>query len=609
MCGIAGHVCFDGKLLGNEVYDKMSEQLSRRGPDDAGLFKNNNCVLIHRRLVVIDPANGTQPMSVFERGENYTIVYNGELYNTNEVRKKLIDLGYDFKGYSDTEVVLKSYIEWNEGCVKKFNGIFAFAIYMSNKNELFAARDRLGVKPFFYYQNQNNIVFASEMSTLLFNAGINRTIDSFGIKQLLLMGPGKSCGRTCIKNVFELKPGEFLKFSKSGFYLQIYWKLLAKPHQESLENSINHIKYLVTDAVKKQIVSDVPLGCFLSGGLDSSIISKIVSDCYAVNNQQLSTYSVDYKDNSKYFLKNAFQPDSDDLFVDIISNYINSSHTKILLDSSDLANTIELACVARSLPGMADIDSSLLLFCNEIKKNHTVCLSGEGADEVFGGYPWYHNDALLFKDSFPWSNSIELRKQLFKKEIIGKDADDFVYNEYRSIIALSDYLDSDNVYERRMREMYMLNIYGFLQTLLDRKDRMSMYSGLEVRVPFCDYRIVEYGYNLPPKLKYLNGREKGIIRESFKNELPDIIIQRRKSPYPKTFNPLFLNLVREKLKLILSDSKSALSGLLNVGFLKTLFSDPEKTSHYWYGQLMSTPQIYAYLIQIEHFIKKFRLTY
>ncbi|MDR0697136.1 MAG: asparagine synthase (glutamine-hydrolyzing) [Christensenellaceae bacterium] len=609
MCGIAGHLSYDNELDDLKIYQNMSDQLSRRGPDEKGFFKTHNCVLLHRRLIVIDPVNGAQPMSINIKGDTYTIVYNGELYNTNEIREELLRAGYNFKGYSDTEIVLYSYIEWNKECLYRLNGIFSLAIYMSRSNELFAARDRLGVKPFYYYNRSRYIIFASEIGALLEHPKVSRVIDSFGLKQLLLMGPGKSCGRTSIKNVFELKPGQFLKFSVKGLHLETYWKLTASVHTETLNETIQKTKSLITDAIKGQLVSDVPLACFLSGGLDSTVIAKIAANYYHAKKERLCTYSVDYMDNEKFFSRNFFQPDSDNSYIDIASKYINSKHKKILLDSIDVAHALEIACDARSTPGMADIDSSLLLFCKQIKKNHTVCLSGEGADEVFGGYPWYLDESILFKDTFPWANSIKLRKKLFNSDLIGMDADEFVANEYRNVIAKADSLDTDNVYDRRMREMYVLNIYGFLQTLLDRKDRMSMYSGLEVRVPFCDYRIVEYGYNMPNKFKFLNGREKGIVRAAFKNDIPSAIVKRKKNPYPKTHNPVFLEKVLVKLRSIISNKNCALLSFVNIEFLNEMIKNSKQSTHYWYGQLMTTPQIFAFLIQIEYFIKKFDLSY
>ncbi|MDR2266896.1 MAG: asparagine synthase (glutamine-hydrolyzing) [Christensenellaceae bacterium] len=608
MCGIAGQVNYSGNMPDRTIFKTMSTTLSKRGPDANGEYGDTHCHLVHRRLIVIDPLGGVQPMSVKKKGCEWMIVYNGELYNTDEIRSQLCAIGYTFHGHSDTEIVLKAYIEWGEKCLDKFNGIFAFAIWEKKTGRLFAARDRLGVKPFFYFQDGDGIIFASQVNALLVHPKIPRAIDSNGIKQLLLLGPGRSCGLTCIKGIEELKPGECITVTKRGVTKRIYWHLVASSHQDDLVTTIEKTHYLITDAIKRRMISDVPLGCFLSGGLDSSIITAVVAGEYKGKNIDLNTYSVDYLDNDKYFIPNAFQPDCDNKYIEIMSRYVGSNHSSVVLDLPDVVEALYDACDARTSPGMADIDASLLLFCREIKKHDTVCLSGEGADEIFGGYPWYHNKEILFCDALPWSSSIDARSELFRTEVIGKDADEFVYNEYKKIISMCSYIDDESVYERRLREMFVLNIYGFLQTLLDRKDRMSMYNGLEVRVPFCDFRIVEYAFNMPWKFKSHNSREKGIVREAFKSELPHEIINRKKSPYPKTHNPAFMSAVTTRVMEIMKDRSSAIYNLVNVDYINSLIQKRQEISKPIYGQLMNTPQVVAYLVQLEYFIQHNKLT-
>jgi len=604
MCGIAGWIDYKKNLTkeAKTVYS-MSETLKKRGPDAEGTFFDLNCALCHRRLIVVDPENGKQPMAVSARGENYILVYNGELYNTEEIRIELKEKGWDFKGHSDTEVLLKAYIEWKENCVLKFNGIYAFAVWHKNEKKLFACRDRIGVKPFFFYPYEKGLIFGSEIKTLMKNRLVKPILNDFGLKQLLLMGPGRSGGCGIIKNLFELKPGEFLTFDENGLKIKCYWKLVAKEHTDNENQTIEKTRELIYSAVTSQLVSDVPLACFLSGGLDSSIISYIAAQKYKKENQTLTTYSVDYEDNDKFFKSNAFQPDADGKYIRIMSEFIKSRHKNIVLNNFDVAKALEDAAIARDTAGMADVDSSLLLFCREIKKEHTVCLSGECADEIFGGYPWYHNKEILFRQTFPWSNSVELRKNLFNEKYV-RNAEEYVQNEYRKIVDFTDYLSSDDVLDRRMREMFMLNFYSFMQTLLDRKDRMSMYNGLEVRVPFCDYRLVEYAFNMPWKYKSLNGREKGVVRAAFRGILPEEITDRKKSPYPKTFNPVYSEYVKIKAKQLYEKS-DILKELINKKYFDELISDDSELKTPWYGQLMRRPQIFAYLIQLDTFFKEF----
>jgi asparagine synthase (glutamine-hydrolysing) len=607
MCGIAGWIDYNKNISKeSKIAEDMCSSLKRRGPDAQGIFFDNSAVLCHRRLIVVDPENGCQPMIYKHNGETYILIYNGELYNTEEIRIELIAKGYTFYGHSDTEVLLKAYIEWKKGCLDKLNGIYAFAVWHKNAKKLFAARDRIGVKPFFFYKYNKGIIFASEIKSLMKNPIIPAIIDEFCLNQLLLIGPGRSGGCGCIKGINELKPGEYLTFDNNSFKVKTYWRLTAKEHTDNEKHTIEKTNHLINEAIKRQLVSDVPLACFLSGGLDSSIISMITAKDYKKKNQKLTTYSVDYEDNDKYFVSNSFQPNSDNTYIQIMSSFIESDHKKIVLDNLEVAKALTDSTYARDLPGMADVDSSLLLFCKEIKKEHTVCLSGECADEIFGGYPWYHNKEILFTETFPWSNSVELRKHLFKKDVLIGDSQGFVKNEYDKIINYTDFLPTDNKFEKRMREMFMLNFYSFMQTLLDRKDRMSMYNGLEVRVPFCEHNLVEYAFNMPWELKSLNGREKGIVREAFKGQLPNEIIERKKSPYPKTYNPIFLNYVKSRV-IEIYENGGILKDIINKKFFYQLINGKIELKTPWYGQLMRIPQIFAYLIQIDTFFNTFNL--
>ena len=606
MCGIAGWLDWEKDISESDCISAMSESLRRRGPDENGIYVDKNICLIHRRLIVVDPENGKQPMTFNFNNKKYTVVYNGELYNTDEIRKELEGLGHSFKGHSDTEVLLKSFVQWGKDCVNKLNGIFAFAVWDDSNKELFLARDRIGVKPLFFYFYNNGIIFASEIKTLLCNPIVKPVVDEVGLKEIFFMGPGITPGNGVIKGVEELKPGEYIAFSKNKTIKNFYWKLQAKEFEDSLSVAIEKTRFLVTDSINRQLVSDKPLCCFLSGGLDSSIISKVASDYYRKENKTLCTYSVDYVDNEKYFKKNKYQPNSDLEYINIMVNYIKSNHKTVTLSNGTLANALYDSTLARDLPGMADIDSSLLLFCKEIKKDFTVALSGECADEIFGGYPWYHDREILFDETFPWSRSLNIRRNILKEGFL-KSGENYVQEKYLSAMKDVPKLNGESKLNSRMREMFILNIRWFMKTLLDRKDRMSMYNGLEVRVPFCDYRIVEYAFNMPWEIKALNGREKGVLREAMKGILPYEIIYRKKSPYPKTHNPVYMKAVSDKVKTILQDKTSVLSSILDYNKVVDLIENEEKVNENWYGQLMRVPQIMAYIIQIDCWIKKYKI--
>ncbi|MCI9642147.1 MAG: asparagine synthase (glutamine-hydrolyzing) [Eubacterium sp.] len=599
MCGIAGLLSANIDLRERlPLIENMSQSLKMRGPDGKGAFIKPYTALIHRRLSVIDPEKGKQPMQFGK----YTIVYNGEIYNTEELRNELKALGYEFKTHCDTEVILKAYHKWKEKACEKLNGIFAFAVWDDEEKELFLCRDRIGVKPLYYSEKDGIFAFASRIKTLLLVPEITSAVDQNGLNEIFMLGPAKTIGSAVFKDINELPPASYMIYSNEKIVIKAYWKLKAMEHNESEKETIAHTRYLVKDAIERQLVSDVPLCTFLSGGLDSSIISRVASDYYKENGSTLNTYSVDYIDNDKYFKSSLFQPNKDSDFIDMISDYIESRHHNVMLDNKEVAKALIESTYARTLPGFTDVDSSLLLFCRAVKKKHTVALSGECADEIFGGYPWYHNKEILFEETFPWSRSTDVRKSILKDGLLPY-GEEYVHNRYVETVNKTSYLDSDNATEKRMREMFRLNLDWFMQTLLVRKDVMSMESSLEVRVPFCDYRIVEYAYNMPWSIKSIDGREKGILRKAFEDVLPYEITWRKKSPYPKTHNPVYFKEVCKMMDVVLSDKSTPLYEMLNFNEIKKLMDNPDALSAPWYGQLMRGPQVLAYIVQIYYWIK------
>lgn len=605
MCGIAGILTPSIDLRQEKpLIENISKTLRQRGPDAKGEYITPSSALIHRRLCVIDVENGSQPMHFGK----YVIVYNGEIYNTAEVRDELVSYGYKFDTHCDTEVVLKAYDKWKEESVKKLNGIFAYAVLDKTDNSLFLARDRIGVKPCFYCKKGDMFAFSSRIAGLLCIPQIKPVVDENGLNEIFMLGPAKTIGNGVFRDISELPPACFIVYKNGEVKLSRYWHLTAQKNDETLSEATEHTHFLVKDAIERQLISDVPLATFLSGGLDSSIISKVASDCYKKQNKQLNTYSVDYTDNDIYFKKSLFQPNKDSDYIGLMADYIGSNHHNVVLDNIDVANALADAAVARGTHAFADVDSSLLLFCREVKKDFTVCLSGECADEIFAGYPWYHRKEILFEECFPWSRNTNVRRKLLKKGFL-PDGEEYLHSAYENTIKHTSCLDSDTPLEKRMREMFMLNLDWFMQTLLARKDVMSMESSLEVRVPFCDYRLVEYAYNMPWGIKALDGREKGILRKAFENELPDEIVWRKKSPYPKTHNPVYFKRVTELVKLAVSDKSTILSEIINKNTIDEMIENPDCLKEPWYGQLMASAQIFAYIYQVYVWIKKYNVEF
>lgn len=604
MCAIAG--MFDLPFT-PETSKQMLSTMQRRGPDEIGVCCFPNGCLLHGRLSVIDLTGGKQPMELTRSGETYTMVYNGELYNTSAIRDELTMLGHTFLGHSDTEVVLHAFAQWEEQALDKLNGIFAFAVWERNKRRLFLGRDRMGVKPLFYMLHKNGILFASEIKTILAYPSVDAELDAEGVAQLILLGPGRTPGSGVLRGIRELEPGCLGWYEEGKWSWKRYWKLTDREHTDSFEDTVQNVRYLVMDSIRRQMVSDVPIGTFLSGGLDSSLISAICANEMQKRGQRLHTFSVDYENNEKYFIPGKFQPNSDNYYIEVMHSKINTIHHRIVLDPQMLIDALEASTEARDLPGMADVDFSLLLFCKEIRQHIKVGLSGECADEIFGGYPWFTDPEIRTTEGFPWAQNTKFRTTFLHPEHINLiGAEEFVMDRYRQTVIEADILPGTSPEERRMKEMVNLNQRWFMQTLLDRKDRMSMYSGLEVRVPFCDYRIAEYLYSVPWEYKYYLKREKGLLRRAMLGVLPEEVLYRKKSPYPKTHDPHYMQLVSQMLRNLLDQNDAPIYKIIRKEALTQLLTDERAWP--WYGQLMKTPQTIAYMLQINYWLQKYRVS-
>ena len=612
MCGIVGFTNYDGNMRNEEaqrVLTNMNNTLSKRGPDENGIYIKEDICIAHRRLIVIDPEGGKQPMICKYLGNTYVITYNGQIYNTKELRETLEESGFTFEGHCDTEVLLKAFIYYGYNVVNHLNGIFAFAIWNEGKKELFLARDHFGVKPLFYSVKDNQLIFASEIKALFEYPSIYPKIDREGISELFGIGPAHTPGVGVFKGIEELKPAHYLVFNRSGMRIKEYWKLKSRMHTDDFETTCSTVKELLTDAIERQLVSDVPLCTFLSGGLDSSIITLYSANyCRKHNLPMINTYSVDYVDNDKNFQKTDFQPNSDSDYINLITNKLGTKHHTIYLDTPELAESLKEAMIARDLPGMADVDSSLLLFCKAVKKEATVSIMGECADEIFGGYPWFFREDALSSGTFPWSINIEGRQHLLnpdlQEKVNLKEYIDYRYNESLNEVEL---LNVDSKETKEKRKITYLTMNWFMQTLLSRTDRMGMYNGFEIRVPFCDYRLAEYVWNIPWEMKALHGREKGLLRYIMKDELPKEIVDRKKSPYPKTWNPTYLKKVKGMLTEIMQNPESPITSLLNKeDIMNILNTDGRSFTRPWFGQLMTGPQLMAYLCQVNMWLETYK---
>ncbi|MBP1932785.1 asparagine synthase (glutamine-hydrolyzing) [Ammoniphilus resinae] len=607
MCGITGWIDWQ-KDLNQQVWiaQKMAQTLSKRGPDASNIFRGRHVLLGHTRLIVVDPDGGTQPMTKSRNGLVYTIVYNGELYNTEELRRELVVRGHIFSSHSDTEVLLASYMEWGEQCVEYLNGIFAFAVWDHQQEKLFMARDRLGVKPLFYKESGGSFLFGSELKAILAHPDVKAEVDREGLQEIFALGPSRTPGHGVFRGMKELRPAHVLIYDRNGLQIKRYWNVNSKKHHHSLEETVEQVRFLVKDAVVRQLLADVPVCTFLSGGIDSSAISAIAAGHFKEKgNGTLHTYSIDYERNHEFFVSSLFQPDEDGPWIKQVSQYLGVAHHGEVIDNALLAARLEDAVKARDLPGMADVDSSLLWFCEQIKRDYTVALSGECADEIFGGYPWFYKEELLQAEQFPWMKSEKERHQLllphWQKNL---DLKGYLRDRYHQTIEEVPQLEGESPLEARRREMFYLNMVWFMSTLLERKDRMSMGASLEVRVPFADHRIVEYAWNIPWEMKMLAGREKGILRKALEGILPHDVLYRKKSPYPKTHHPEYMKHVKRMLTQILQTKSSPLLELVSKQKVEDIIhSDGSSFRAPWFGQLMTGPQLIAHLVQMNMWLE------
>ncbi len=613
MCGIAG---FSNFLMDyattpdkwTPILEKMNERQKHRGPDENGTFVDSHCGLSHVRLSIIDLSNGQQPMTRSDEGRKCTIVYNGEIYNMKELKRDLQSLGVQFRTQSDTEVILAGYEVYGIDFVKRLNGIFAFAIWDAWKQKLYLFRDRSGVKPLFYTIQGQTLVFASEMKSLFCYPGIQPEIDREGLCEIFGLGPAKTYGKGVFRNVNEVLPAQILEFGENGVKTHCYWKLESHPYEDSYEDTVERTRELVVGSIREQMLSDVPICTFLSGGVDSSFVTAICSQELKKQGKQLDTYSFDFIDNDIHFQSNAFQPTQDRPWVEKMVEFADTKHHFLECNNADLYEYLFDAVEARDLPCMADVESSMLYFCKKVAAHNKVTLTGECADEIFGGYPWFHKKECFEADIFPWSMDFRPRTMLLKDEVLRQlPLEEYARAAYERTIQETPQLYGENKEESRRREIAYLNLRWFMQTLLDRMDRTSMYSGLEARVPLADHRIIEYVWNVPWEMKCHNGIVKGLLRAAGQKYLPNEVLYRKKSPYPKTYDPAYENKLRQEMRTILQNPNAPICTLIDRQKVEQFMSNPTDYGRPFYGQLMAGPQLLAYFLQINYWLEKYKI--
>jgi asparagine synthase (glutamine-hydrolysing) len=581
MCGIAGWVSYERDLRSQEsVVDAMTDTMRRRGPDAGGTWCGKHAVIGHRRLAIIDLDGGQQPMRAGTPGHETVLTYSGEVYNFPQLRTELRRLGHEFRTRSDTEVVLRAYEEWGEHLAEHLDGMYAFAVWDEPRQRLLLVRDRLGVKPLYLAEIPGGVVFGSEPKALLAHPQVEPRIDLAGLREtyglLFTSGPSLWSG------IREVLPGTVITVDRGGVSERTYWKLSAAPHPDSQSDTVDHVRELLVDSARRQSVADVPRCTLLSGGLDSSVLTALLAAEMRRESgpgHRIRSFAVDYLDQEREFTGDVLRSSPDAPFAREAAEFIDTDHRTVVLEPGQLLDpaTRQEVVVARDSPiGVGDMDTSLYLLFRQIRQSSTVALSGEAADEIFGGYPWFHDPNRVAAATFPWllvtgdRQAMPLNPQLAGPLRLAE----YQHDTYRDALAEVPRLPGEAAGEQRMRELLHLCLTRWLRQLLHRKDRLSMAAGVEARVPFCDHRLVEYVFNAPWSMKSFDGREKSLLRAASSGLVPDSVRDRIKNHYPATHAARNNRGVQEQAATALKDPHAEVREIVDPAAIEPLLLLP-----------------------------------
>ncbi|MVO88393.1 asparagine synthase (glutamine-hydrolyzing) [Streptomyces sp. p1417] len=577
MCGITGWVSFDRDLRAHgQTLDAMTETMSCRGPDDRGTWTEGPAALGHRRLAVIDLPGGRQPMTAATPEGTVALVYSGETYNFTELRAELAGHGHAFTTGSDTEVVLRGYLQWGEGVAERLNGMYAFAVWDGRRQRLVMVRDRMGIKPFYFHPTPDGVLFGSEPKAILANPLVRPRVTVDGLREVFAFV--KTPGHAVWDGMHEVEPGTVVTVDRDGLRSRTYWRLETRPHPHDRDETVATVRELLDDIVRRQLVADVPRCVLLSGGLDSSAMAALAAGRLAGTGETLRSFAVDFAGLSEHFVADEMRGTPDAPYAHDVARLAGTDHRDIVLDTEALADPDVRAkmLTARDLPvGFGDMDASLYLLFRAIREHSTVALSGESADEVFGGYRQFFDERARQGGTFPWlvrhAETLGDETGVLRRDVLAAlDVPTYVADSYATAAAGVERLDGESDFEYRMRTVSHLYLTRFVRSLLDRKDRASMAVGLEVRVPFCDHRLVAYVYNAPWALKSFDGREKSLLREAARDSLPRSVYDRVKSPYPSTQDPKYAFALQEHAKDLLTRPGHPVFGLVDRDILHRL---------------------------------------
>lgn len=559
MCGIAGWVDWlqDLRHFGDTAR-LMADTLRPRGPDAGEVWLSEHAALGHRRLAVIDLEGGAQPFPVWDaRGVLLAVItYSGEVYNYKELRSELTSRGHRFRTESDTEVVVRSYLEWGEACAERLNGMFAFAVWDALAQELLLVRDRLGIKPLYYSIGDSYALFGSEPKAILAHPSFTPRVGPEGLAELFAVPTAPTPGVTPYVGMREVEPGQLVRYSRRGVEARRYWRLESAEHEDDYSDTVRIVRELVHDSVARQLVSDVPLGMLLSGGLDSSLLTALAAGTPGHQEDKLATFSVDFPPDEQPEKLGDWNNSGDAPYIAEVVACSGTAHTNIVVSGSELVQYRDVSLDARDWPGWGEPDVSAYLLFRGIRAHATVALSGEVADEVFGGYPYFKRTRFGSPESFPWMHGKESPAALLRSDVAeAVRPEEYARERLGEALAEVPALAGETGEQRSAREITYLALTRWLPALLDRKDRMSMAASLEVRVPFADHRLVEYLWNVPWAFKCRGGIPKQLLRDAARDIVPESVLHRPKSGYPASSAPAYRRELADRMeKLLTQDS-------------------------------------------------------
>lgn len=599
MCGINGIAFASGsnKQVNREMLAAMRDVIAHRGPDDAGLFIENNIGFGHRRLSIVDVAHGAQPM--FNADESCVIIYNGEVYNHADYRRELEESGYQFQTHCDTETILHLYGKYGARCVEKLRGMFAFAVWDKHKKELFIARDRLGVKPLYYvYDEQGNLFFASEIKSLLRAGAVKPELNYHALPDQLA-NHGTSFDETLFANVKRLLPGHTLSWSDGKIKIEKYWDVSFEPkHAEKSDAEyVEEWRELFRKSVELRLMADVPLGMFLSGGIDSSAICAMMAQMVA---EPIKTFSVGFKEREANELG----------FARTVSDAFKTDHHEIVITPEQFFSELPNLVYHEDEP-LGFIASVPLYFVSKLAEQHVkVVLTGEGSDEILGGYGRYRKTLALLNYGEKYESLAPqflrgavksgvailpnaLNKKL-KRTFLTRAADienlyfdnfaifpkamqtQLLTDESKARIAdANPYTHPQNWVDQSdandlLDKLLYADTKTYLHELLMKQDQMSMAASIESRVPFLDHKLVEYTAKLPERMK-IRGREtKWILREAMRGILPDEILTRPKMGFPVPIGNWFRGDYRHVVEEYVLSERALSRKIFNADFVREL---------------------------------------